>query len=435
VNAELRSRLEAIVGPGLVYGPGEPVDGLRPALAVRPGTQDQVSAVVRACAAAGAAMIPIGGGTSMGLGNPPARADVLVHLDRLDRVVEWDPANLCISAEAGMRLATLQELVARDRAVLPLDPPGLRRVTLGGLVAANQSGPGRLQHGTVRDWVLGMRVVLPDGERIHCGGRVIKNVSGYDMNKLFIRSLGCLGIITEVTFKLLPMPARRATVIGRFPDASGAWAAVGRALASFLLPEALEFLNPEAAQRLGGPPDTCALAVALAGSPETVDRQVRDFTAFFQEAGGTAEVVRDEASVQAWEGIRDLLEGAVDPVLCRIAVPLSATASLVAATERMALLAGMRAVVTAHAATGVIRALLVPGPDPHPGEVPMALEGLRREAEAAEGNLVLEAAPRALKARFDAWGAPVGGLDMMKRLKNEFDPLGICNPGRFVGGI
>lgn len=435
MNAELRSRLEAIVGPGLVYGPGEPVDGVRPTLAVRPGTQDEVSDVVRACAAAGAAMIPLGGGTSLGLGNPPARADVLVHLDRLDRVVEWDPANLCISAEAGMRLEALQELVARDRTVLPLDPPGLRRVTLGGLVAANQSGPCRLQYGTVRDWVLGMRVVLPDGERIHCGGRVIKNVSGYDMNKLFIRSLGCLGIITEVTFKLLPMPARRAAVIGRFPDAASAWAVVGRTLASFLLPEALEFLNAEAAQLLGGPPGTCVLAVSLSGSPETVDRQVRDFTAFFEDGGGTADVLQEAAASRAWEGIRDLLEGAYEPVLCRIAVPLSATAALVAAAEGMARQAGLKAVVTAHAATGVLRVLLVPGADPHPGEALMALEGLRREAEAAEGNLVLEAAPRTLKARFDAWGTPPGGLDMMKRLKHEFDPLGICNPGRFLAGI
>ena len=124
-----------------------------------------------------------------------------------------------------MRLAALEELTARHKAVLPLDPPAARQVTLGGLVAANQSGPGRLLYGTVRDWLLGLRVVLPDGERIHCGGRVIKNVSGYDMNKLFIKSLGTLGIITEVTFKLLPMPAQRTVAIGLFPDARrpGRW--------------------------------------------------------------------------------------------------------------------------------------------------------------------------------------------------------------------
>ena len=112
---------------------------------MRPGTQDEVAQVVAACAAAGAALVPWGGGTAMGLGNPPARVDVVVRLDRLDRVVEWDPANLCVTAEAGMRLAALQELIARNKTILPLDPPAGAKVTLGGLVAANLSGPRRLQ--------------------------------------------------------------------------------------------------------------------------------------------------------------------------------------------------------------------------------------------------------------------------------------------------
>ncbi len=285
----LRGRLQAIVGRERVEGAARAaafaVDGILPELVVRPGTQDEVSQVVAACARAGAAMIPWGGGTAMGLGNAPARAQVVLCLDRLDRLVEWDPANLTVTAEAGMSLSALQEVISRDRAILPLDPPAAHRVTLGGLVAANQSGPARLLYGTVRDWLLGMRVVLPDGQRIHCGGRVIKNVSGYDMNKIFISSLGTLGIITEVTFKLLPVPAQRGAVIGLFPGLAQAWAAAKRVQASFLLPEALDLLNPAAvdllAPTLGLPaaPGTCALAAALAGSPETVERQARELTA------------------------------------------------------------------------------------------------------------------------------------------------------------
>jgi len=447
----LRGQLEAIVGPehvasGVAQTAAFAVDGVLPELIVRPGTQDEVAAVVTACAKVGAAMIPWGGGTAMGLGNAPARAQVVLHLERLDRLVEWDPANLVITAEAGMRLAALQELIARDRATLPLDPPAGHRVTLGGLVAANQNGPSRLLYGTVRDWLLGMRVVLPSGERVHCGGRVIKNVSGLDMNKLFIRSMGTLGIVTEVTFKLLPLPSQRASVIGLFPDLAAAWAVVRQVQASFLLPEAMELLNPEAvdllAPTLGLPaaPGTCAIAVALAGSPETVERQAREFTAKFEAGGGTALSLPNGQAGPAWNTIRNLLDGAqgVSParILCKITVPIARTCDLIAAANRAGQAGSLRATVVAHAGSGVIWARFIPGMEGAPGgPVAKALEELRKEAEAAGGSLVLHDAPPPLKRQVDAWGAPGDGVDMMRRLKTEFDPRGLCNPGRFVGGI
>jgi glycolate oxidase FAD binding subunit len=447
----LCGQLEAIVGKehvaaGAARTAAFAVDGMLPELVVQPGTQDEVSQVVAACAKAGAALIPWGGGTAMGLGNAPVRAQVVIHLDRLDRLVEWDPANLCVTAEAGMRLGALQEILARDRAILPLDPPSGHRVSLGGLVAANQSGPGRLLYGTVRDWLLGLRVVLPDGERIRCGGRVIKNVSGYDMNKLFIRSMGTLGIVTEVTFKLLPLPSQRATVIGLFPGLDLAWAVARKVRASFLLPEALDLLNPEAANllvpTLGLPaaPGSCALAAALAGSPETVERQSRDFTALFEAGGGTALSLPIGQTGPAWNTIRNLLDGvsAASParILCKLTVPIDRTGDLVAAAGRAGQSGGLRATVLAHAGSGVIWAQYLPEMEGvREAPVAKALEGLRQEAQAAGGSLTLHDAPPPLKRQVDAWGAPGDGLDMMRRLKAEFDPRGLCNPGRFVGGI
>lgn len=443
----LRGRLQAIVGGERVEGAARAaafaVDGILPELVVRPGTQDEVSRVVAACARAGAAMIPWGGGTAMGLGNAPARAQVVLCLDRLDRLVEWDPANLTVTAEAGMSLSALQEVISRDRAILPLDPPAAHRVTLGGLVAANQSGPARLLYGTVRDWLLGMRVVLPDGQRIHCGGRVIKNVSGYDMNKIFISSLGTLGIITEVTFRLLPVPAQRGAVIGLFPGLAQAWAAAKRVQASFMLPEALDLLNPAAvdllAPTLGLPaaPGTCALATALAGSPETVERQARELTATFEAGGGTSLSLPNAQAGPAWQTICNLLEGPNPArILCKITVPIARTADLVAAAGQAGLAGGLRATVVAHACSGVIWARYLPGMEGALGApVPKVLEELRREAQAAGGSLVLHEAPPPLKRQVDAWGSPGDGIGMMRRLKAEFDPRGICNPGRFVGGI
>jgi glycolate oxidase FAD binding subunit len=445
----LKRRLEEIVGREHVHaGPaaaGLAVDGVSPALLVYPASQEEVSSVVTACAETGAAISPWGGGTAMGMGNRPARADVAVVLDRLNRIVDFDATNLNVTVEAGMRLADLQAELARQREFLPLDPPAEGKATVGGVLAANKSGPCRLLYGTAREWVLGMRVVLPSGERIRCGGKVIKNVSGYDMNKLFIGSLGTLGLITEATFKLLPLPAARRSVVGVFAELNQAAGVVTEALDSVLLPEAVELLDPEAVALLG--PTLCldatgyGLAVSFAGSRETVERQVRDFTGLFREAHARAgATLPDERTAPAWKDIRnvfDLLPGPPpERITCKIAVPISRTAEMLAAAERLGRSHGLRAAVTAHAGSGVVRACYLLGPEAPPMEIVAgALEDLRRESEKAEGSLVLQAAPAALKAHLDAWGKPGEAFEVMRRLKADIDPQGLCNPGRFLGGL
>ena len=447
-QATLRGQLEDLVGAphvsaGAAANAAFAVDGQVPDLVVRPGTQDEVSHVVRACAEAGQSVIPWGGGTSMGLGNIPARADVVLRLDRLDRVVEWDPANLVVAVEAGMSLAALAEHTTQGGSLLPMDPPAFGQATVGGMLAANQTGPGRHLYGTLRDWVLGMRVVLPSGERIHCGGRVIKNVSGLDMNKLFINSLGTLGIITEATFKLLPLPATRAGVVGVFPGPAEAWKVVEKTQASFLLPEAVEFFNPEAMARLlaalGLPavPGAFGLAVTLAGSQLTVDRQVKDFSTLITEAGGKALPVPAGQEAKAMQAIRDVVRtDGLDKsqVLAQVSVPISCTAALAAAAGKAGQNLGLAPAVAAHAGCGVVWARYQPGRDATEA-MAKALEDLRRQAVTAGGTLVLHEAPPEIKRRIDAWGAPGDSLGMMKKLKAEFDPRGLFNPGRYVGGI
>jgi glycolate oxidase FAD binding subunit len=413
-----------------------------PGFVVHPGTQEQVEQIVAACGAAGAAVAPWGGGTTQGLGRPPGRLDVVVCLDRLARIVEFDAANLVVSAEAGVPLADLGWVLAVKREFLPLDPARMDRRTVGGVIATNASGPSRLLYGLARDLVLGMRVVLGTGERIRCGGKVIKNVSGYDMTKLFIGSLGTLGIITEVTFKLLPMPATRATVAAAFPELSQAAAVVKRALESFLLPEAIELLNAQAmaaAPRLGLAGATgYGLAVSLAGSPETVERQVRDFTQFFTEGGAAKNsTLGAEQSPGAWCEIRDVLDRAVGAARLgvKIGVPIGQTAAFVAKVEELLYRHGWRGAVAAHAGSGVVRATWGITAEAPPELVRDGIETLRREAAAAEGSLVVEEAPTALKRHLDAWGKPGEGFSVMRRLKAEFDPRGFMNPGRFLGGI
>jgi glycolate oxidase FAD binding subunit len=444
----LAQQLREITGGAYVLsGPAAAefaVDGVVPRLAVRPGSQKEVEAVVAACAGRGATMLPWGGGTAVGLGNPPAQADVAVSLERLTRVVEFDAANLNVTVEAGVPLRALQAAVAEGREFLPLDPPRADRATVGGILATNASGPGRLLYGTARDLVLGLRVVLASGERIRCGGRVIKNVSGYDMNKVFIGSLGTLGIITEVTFKLLPLPAMRAVVAGVFAELPAA--VIARTLESFWLPEALELLDREALKALApalgldGRPGY-GLSVSLAGSRETVERQVQDFTACFAEAGALrTATAQGEASVAAWQAVRDVFDRlgrpSGDQLVCKIAVPIGKTAAFLASAEGLARRLSLPGAAVAHAGSGVVRAAYALASGAlQPEVVRDGLDALRREAEGAEGSLVVETAPLAIKRHFDAWGKPGEAFAVMRRLKTEFDPRGLMNPGRFLGGI
>jgi len=444
--SNLAQKLFSLVGEEYVLtGPAAAlyaVDEVAPALVVRPASQQEVASVAAACSAAGASMLPWTDNALIGLGNPPSRLDVVVSLDRLTRIVEFDYANLNVSVEAGVGLDALQAVLSAKQEFLPLDPAQPDQLKVGGLVQTNASGPNRLLYGSLRDWVLGLRVVLPGGERIRCGGKVIKNVSGYDMNKIFIGNLGTLGIVTEATFKLLPSPAMRATVVGVFARLSEVSAAVGRTLESFLLPEALEALDPQALAALGpalgldGAPGY-GLAVSMAGSRETVERQVRDFSTLFGEEKalkvGTLGAERADA---AWRAIRDVqAKLPMERVIVKIAVPIGKTLDLLSAAEGLMRRHEWRGAVTAHAGSGIVRVGIEVGAGSALEPFREALLSLRREAEALDGSLVLEVAPLSLKRSLDAWGKVREGFGVMRRLKAELDPHALLTPGRFLGGI
>jgi glycolate oxidase FAD binding subunit len=273
--------------------------------------------------------------------------------------------------------------------------------------------------------------------------RVIKNVSGYDMNKLFIGSLGTLGIITEATFKLLPIPATRATLAAVFPSLDQAEAVVVRTLQSFLLPEAVELLDPHALAAVAAVLGLAgagghALVVTVGGSHETVERQVRDFGQLLAEAGAERTfTLREADATAASAAARDALSAAVPGtgrVSVKIGVPIGRTAALFAAAERLGQRQRWQAAVSSHAGSGVVRADYATG-DSLPDAVRDGLEELRREAEAAGGSLAVEAAPPAVKSSLDAWGKPGDAFSVMRRLKAQFDPGAVLSPGRFVGGI
>ncbi|HEU0168162.1 MAG TPA: FAD-binding oxidoreductase, partial [Chloroflexota bacterium] len=250
------------------------VDGLAPSVAAYPSSTAEAAAVVREAADNGWAVLPRGGGTQLDLGAPPRAFDVALCLANLNRVVEYEPADLVVTVEAGIRLGELQRILGEHGQFLALDPPLAEKATIGGILAANASGPQRVRYGTARDLLLGIKVVTADGRVTKSGGRVVKNVTGYDMGKLYTGSLGTLGLIAEASFKLAPLPQREATVLASFADVPSAYTAARTLYKSALPLRACELLSPAAHSG-----DGCTLAVWLGGGEASVERQVRDVSA------------------------------------------------------------------------------------------------------------------------------------------------------------
>jgi glycolate oxidase FAD binding subunit len=394
---------------------GHAVDGLRPRIVCRPSDAEQIAAVLRLCREAGAAVTPWGGGTAIGLGNVPHRVDVVLRTDRLAALGEHDDANLTATVQAGMAVGTLNAQLSVRRQFLALDPPHPEAATIGGILAANLNGPRRMTYGGVRDLVIGMRMVLAGGERIKSGGKVVKNVAGYDMCKLFIGSLGTLGIITEATFKMTPLPEAEATLLAR-GAAGTAMRVVDELFASVLQPTAITVTNVLE----GLAPGAHALAVAAEGFAETVDRHLRDIEAMARAAGMSVEVLRGPTHEALWAGLRDFPTGV--EAMVRLTVPL---ASVDAALHAIDDLPGTPAWV-AHAASGAIFVRT------HADTIVPAFAVLTEVAQAHRGHVVLMAVPPAVKQGRDVWGPSPPALALMREIKRQFDPDNLLNPGRFV---
>ncbi|MDQ7844762.1 MAG: FAD-binding oxidoreductase [Armatimonadota bacterium] len=422
--------LESALGPAAIATDAatlqaHAVDGVVPNVVCRPADAEQIAAVLRLCAEADAAVVPWGGGTTIALGNLPRRLDVVLTTGRLAALGEHDDANLTATVQAGMTLGALQAALRPRGQFLALDPPCPERATVGGVVAANVNGPRRMAYGGVRDLVIGMKMVLADGAQIKAGGKVVKNVAGYDMCKLFVGSLGTLGIITEVTFKMTPLPEEAATVVAGGAS-EAAFALVDDLFASTLQPCAIAVMNrPPAPIPLPGA--AAVVAVGVEGFTEAVARHLREITAMAARAGLEAEVVTGSAHAACWAAVRDFPLPEVSPpayqeALLRLTVPLGSVAAAVAALS--ALDGGLSYVAHAGVGTIWIRAELHRAAE--------VFSAVGTVAASHRGHAVLAAAPAAVKRDLDIWGPPPPALAIMREIKQRFDPRGLLNPGRFV---
>jgi glycolate oxidase FAD binding subunit len=382
----------------------------------RPATPEAAAAVMAGCGAEGLRLRIRGGGTKLGWGRVVTEPDVELETGGLDRLVEHNAGDLTAVLQAGVAVDRAQAAFAEAGQMLALDPPlgDGSRATVGGLVATADSGPLRHHYGGVRDLVVGITVALSDGTLARAGGKVIKNVAGYDLGKLFAGSFGTLGLIVEVAVRLHPRPARTATAVGRSADPGALQRAAGAVAHAPLEADCLDVAWASGAGAV--------LARFASGDPTA---RVKQAAGLLRDAGLDVEIVSDDDGF-LWESQRD---GQRDPTGSGAVVKVSALQNRLAGVLRAA--DGVGGAVVGRAGLGLSWVRL---PEAAPSDLVAGIEELRRRLQPA-ACVVLDA-PAEVRGKLDPWGEDPGAAGaLMQRVKERFDPAGVCRPGVFAAGI
>jgi glycolate oxidase FAD binding subunit len=400
-----------------VAGASDAVAGVQPSFFVEPGSEQELAKVLKLANAAGMAVIPLGGGTKLEWGNRPARADVILSTARLNRVIEHAWADLTVSVEAGCTIAKLQETVAKHGQRLALDALWPARATLGGVLSTNDSGALRLRFGSLRDLVIGVTVALADGTVASSGGKVVKNVAGYDLPKLVTGAFGTLGVITRAIFRLHPLPKETRTISCVTADVADTQRLVLAIQNSKLAHSGLQICCGTERQPRAD--------ILFEGTEAGLTAQLEQVTAMI----GAARSVHEGAT--AWKAREEIWSVGKTGAEFAVAKFGTLPAEIARTIERIAQLstANLRWNVVAQAiGIGWLRL------EGEAGTIDSVLRDLRGSLEGSGGSLVIAQGP-ASGNQLDGWGNAGDALPLMSAVKRQFDPHGTLNPGRFVGGI
>jgi len=350
----------------------------------------------------------VGSNTKAYVGDVVA-TDIEIGTSRLGGVIDHEPADLTVTVGAGMRLAELAQVLERAGQFLPLDPPHAEEATIGGVIAANSNGFWRARYGAVRDLLIGTRVALADGSVARAGGRVVKNVAGYDLDKLLVGSFGTLGVIVEATFKVLPRPVASDGLVAGFARSADAFGTADAIIRGASRVEACVVERSEGT--------AWRLAVQARGSKATVKRAIEDARREAATRQGETRELGDTLVT-----LRELPARATEGALVRVSLPLAASPAY---AETAARLASLDALV-ADAASGVIRAHLLGDDD----AVVRDAEALLVAARVVGGAGRIERRAEQLRSRLSTWPTRPNGDFLMRRIKDAFDPAGVLEPGR-----
>jgi glycolate oxidase FAD binding subunit len=421
------------------------VDGVQPNAAARPGTAAEVAELVKLATAEKLAVIPTGARTKLGLGMPPARYDLAIDMTRLDHVISYDPGDLTVSVEAGISLAKLAATLAEHKQFLPLAVPFYERATIGGTLASGVDSPLRQAYGTARDFVLGMEFVTGDGAPAKSGGRVVKNVSGYDLHKLMLGAIGSLGIMTRVNFKTFPLPAQTRAWLAGFSRAEDAFLFALNVRKSALAPQTVEVFDRQSMEilslGLSLAQSEWSVAISAAGNERVVERSAGELEAMARGANAAAFDALDGAATSAlMTAIREFPALAAkkftDSVIAKVTTLPTHMAETVQSLRNITAERGL-AFATIARGVGVIYFALLPAE--RDATVMTRLAQCAKEIlDATEKNhnrSTIWCSPLELKREMNIWGEAGQDFALMQRVKQAFDPHNILAPGRFVGGL
>jgi len=450
------SRLEDIVGSAHVAtGAAEisarEVCGMRPSAVVQPADAAQIAKTLRFAAAEKLAVIPTSGGTKLGIGSPPTRYDISMDLSRMNRVLAYDPQDLTLGVEPGVSIEALLGTLAKKKQFMPLAVPFSERATIGGIVAANSSSPLRHAYGGVRDFCLGMEFVTGEGVQAKSGGRVVKNVTGYDLHKLLIGSLGTLAVITRVNFRTFPMLPAQETFVVSLPTAEAAFDFCRTVSHSVLTPQIMEVADPSAArllfsgdasERVG--PRGWSVILSAAGQSAVVERHARELghlatAANAEELIPLGELEANPVLTRIREFPRLILEAAPGAAIFRIGAAPTIMAALMGKLRDTASRGKLDLIGLARA-SGILYAAFLPGEESRDAltSLTVAIPEAFRVCGQMEipASAMLEWCPTNVKTAVGgAWGPSRPDFELVKRVKLAFDPQNVLTPGRFAGGI
>ena len=417
------------------------VDGKIPGIVARPTSPQEISEAMSVAAEHGLSVSPLGGRTRTSLGNVPSSLDLAIDMSGVNQVLAHNAADLTATVEAGITVSRLQEILAEHGQFLAIDPPLPGRATIGGTLAVGWSGPATWQNWSPRDIVIGMRTAQADGTITKTGGQVVKNVSGYDMARMHIGALGTLGIIAEVSFKLTPLPAHQATVMGTFDSDESCLDAALAVYGSSLTPLAISTSHGQqpGTEGRGISEARPSLIVRVGGRARSVQRQTDDVASIYRRFGAIqSSVAEDDDATMMWRRMGDFgwTELTTPVAGIRATVLPSDTPRIIQSMQDMDDSTGLAWRAATQTAQGVvdIHWLNVEG-ESSTKHVKAAISETIKAVQRAGGTAVVTHAPLDVKETLNVWGETTSAIDTMRNLKRQYDPHRLLNPGRFMGGI
>lgn len=379
---------------------------------VEPDSAEAAAGLLADAAAAGSAVIPVGGGTHLGIGNPPVRADVVLSTRKLNRVLVYEPADMTLSVEGGATLASVQSTLVEHGQGLPIEVANPEAATIGGILAAALYGPKRLGWGTLRDYLIGISVAYPDGTVGKAGGLVVKNVSGFDLMRMHHGALGTLGVIVSANFKVLPAPRSERTVLveGADPD-----------MLTTIRTTTMNWRGKAAAFQIDLRNGTASAAIRIDGRDRTTALLAAELS---ERIPMTSSQLDPEASRAFWSEYVSRFDAGNDPRRWWLR-------SRVLPSQSLGLLGSLRSLaeredleISVSPGLGFVDVL-------GSGPVDKSLSSIR----AMSPRTSIVSMPAAARDGHEAWGSDIDGVELMRSLKREFDPGQVLNPGRFAGGL